>query len=263
MAQCPKVLRNYMTDYLQFVSNSLDIYKPVIYLLEKGLDSAGNSTIVDIASGGGGGLIGIARHLMPNQPGLKIILTDYYPNEDAFRHTKEKLPEIIEYIDTAVDARQVPPHLRGFRTQFLSLHHFRPADAAKILQDAVTKKQPIGIFEGQQRNLRSFISIMFSPLFVLLLTPFITPFKLGRFFFTYLFPILPLLILWDGIVSVLRSYTVEELKDMTSLLQDTESFTWDIGIVNGKGAILYLLGLPKGSILIPSLHSYCYKVDCL
>jgi hypothetical protein len=75
----PTVLRNYMTDYLQFVSNSLDIYKPVIYLLEKGLGSAGNSTIVDIASGGGGGLIGIARHLMPNRPGLKIILTAIIP----------------------------------------------------------------------------------------------------------------------------------------------------------------------------------------
>jgi len=35
--------------------------------------------------------------------------------------------------------------------------------------------------------------------------------------FTYVVPILPLLIFWDGLVSQLRTYSVQELEEFTSL----------------------------------------------
>jgi len=65
---------------------------------------------------------------------LKVILSDYYPNIDAFRMTKSKQPDIFEYFEEPVNAMDVPKHLKGFRTQFNSLHHFRPKDAKAILQ---------------------------------------------------------------------------------------------------------------------------------
>ena len=33
----PSFLRNYMTDFLQFISNKFDIYKPVVPVIQKGL----------------------------------------------------------------------------------------------------------------------------------------------------------------------------------------------------------------------------------
>ncbi len=56
----PKNLRSYAIDYLQFASNTLDIYKCVIPIIKNGVESSENTTIVDIASGGGGGLVKIA-----------------------------------------------------------------------------------------------------------------------------------------------------------------------------------------------------------
>src|SRR4051812_39250390 len=104
----PENLRRYATDYLQFASNSLDIYKCVIPIIEKGIESSVNTTIVDIASGGGGGLLKIAGHLKNNLRFLKIILTDYFPNIDAFKRTKLQQPDVFEYVEEPVNAMDVP-----------------------------------------------------------------------------------------------------------------------------------------------------------
>jgi hypothetical protein len=242
----PKNLRNYGTDYLQFVANAFDIYKDVVPVVLKGVQSSGNNTIIDIASGGGGGLVKIAEHLKNNIPHVKIILTDYYPNIAAFKRTKAKQPDVFEYIEYPVDAMKVPSHLKGFRTQFLSFHHFRPRDAKIILQNAVNDKQAIGIFEAQQRNFKSVIQLLFSPIAVLLMTPFIKPFHFDRLLFTYLIPIIPLFVLWDGMVSVLRTYTVTELKQMILELSNHALFDWEVKITKGSSSnILYLLGIPR------------------
>lgn len=242
----PKNLRNYMTDFLQFGANAFDIYKSVIPILKKGIESARNNTIIDIASGGGGGLIKIASHLKKEIPSLKIILTDFYPNLEAFRRTKSLAPDTFEFAETPVDAMQVPPLLKGLRTQFLSLHHFTPEQAKAILQNAVNDNQPIAIFEVQQRNILNLFPMILSPINVLLFTPFIRPFKWSRILFTYLIPVLPLFIMWDGIISVLRTYTSEELNQLIFELKKHDQFDWDIGITKGKPqGVSYLLGTPK------------------
>jgi hypothetical protein len=136
--------------------------------------------------------------------------------------------------------------LKGFRTQFLSLHHFRPEDAKAILQNALDNNQPIGIFEGQQRDFKNILRMLLSPIAVLLMTPFIRPIKVDRIIFTYLIPIIPLCTLWDGIISVLRTYHVTELKQMISELRNNKQFDWEVDIAKGKSNdILYLLGTHK------------------
>lgn len=241
----PKRFRNYETDFLQFVANTFDLYKHVIPVIEKGIQSSGTNTIVDIASGGGGGLVKIAAHLKERIPYLKIILSDYYPNIDAFKRTQSKHPDVFEYIEESVNAMAVPSYLQGFRTQFLSFHHFRPKDAKAILQNAVDNNQPIGIFEAQQRDIKNLIQRILSPVSVLLLTPFIKPFTFSRLIFTYLIPVVPLFTLWDGVISVLRTYTATELQQMILELRNNAHFNWKVGVTSDATPILYLLGIPK------------------
>lgn len=246
LAWFPKNLRNYATDFLQFGANTFDMYNPVINLLKKGIEHAGNNTIIDVASGGGGGLLKIATHLVKDNPTLKIILSDFFPNVDAFKRTQTKMPDTFEYIEQPIDAMNVPSSLKGLRTQFLSLHHFKPEQAKSILQNAVDATQPIAIFEGQQRNVQSIIPMIFSPITTWLFTPFIKPFKFDRILFTYFIPILPLVIMWDGIISVLRTYTSEELTLMIKELKNTDQFEWEVGIAEGTPVkVSYLLGIPK------------------
>lgn len=108
---------------------------------------------------------------------------------------------LYEFITTSIDARQVPESLEGFRTQFLSLHHFKPNDAKQILQNAVDSQSPIAVFEAQERSIPSVLAMLFFPISVLLSTPFIRLFGIGRLVFTYLIPVVPLFVLWDGLVS--------------------------------------------------------------
>ncbi len=241
----PEFLRNYMTDFLQFLSNRTKMYKPVIPILEELISKDKEHQIIDLASGGGGSLIWLNDELLKKFPDLKIILTDLFPNQEAFKYTKKQAPN-FEFPDTPVDARKVPENLKGLRTQFLSLHHFKPEDAVMILQNAVDSKNSIAVFEGQERSIPSILAMLFSPITVLLTTPFIRPFSLGRIIFTYLIPLVPVFVLWDGVVSSLRTYSVKEMENLVSRVKGQENYNWDIKrIKSGPGVILYLTGTKK------------------
>ncbi len=221
------------------------MYKPIIPVIKKGLEKSGTKQIIDLGSGGGGGLIWLNSELKKDIPDLKIILTDYYPNISAFNFTKKKAGN-IEFVEKPMDARKVPRELKGLRTLFLSFHHFKPTDAQQILQNLIDTHSAIAIFEAQERSLASIIAMLFSPLTVLLTTPFIRPFKMGRILFTYLIPIVPLFVLWDGVVSALRTYSLKEMNGMVDSLKGKDNYDWEINKVKSEPSVLlYLLGTKK------------------
>jgi hypothetical protein len=83
------------------------------------------------------------------------------------------------------------------------------------------------------------------PLRVLLATPFILPFRWSRLFWTYIVPALPLVLTFDVVVSLLRLYSVEELRGLTAGL---DHYHWQIGTVGARPIplrITYLIGTPK------------------
>ncbi|MEZ4932985.1 MAG: hypothetical protein R2788_12815 [Saprospiraceae bacterium] len=51
----PQFIRNYGTDFLQFIANKMDVYKEIIPVLKKGIQKSKQKKIIDLASGGGGG----------------------------------------------------------------------------------------------------------------------------------------------------------------------------------------------------------------
>ena len=53
----PGFLRNYMTDLLQFLANKSKLFKPSIGILDDMLKSSKENNIIDLGSGGGGGLL--------------------------------------------------------------------------------------------------------------------------------------------------------------------------------------------------------------
>lgn len=241
----PKSLRNYGTDFLQFLSNKTKLWRPAVPILQNLISKTNSTKILDLASGGGGGLIWLNSELKRVNPELDILLSDFYPNVAAFEYTK-KQADNFEHITIPIDARKVPENLNGLRTQFLSFHHFKPNDAIKILENAVSNNKTIAIFEAQERSVPSILAMLSSPISVLLVTPFIRPFKLGRIIFTYLIPIVPIFVLWDGIVSSLRTYSTKEMKELVKSVKNHNTYDWNIDKVkNGPGVMLYLTGSPK------------------
>ncbi|MFY0607789.1 MAG: hypothetical protein JXR10_13815 [Cyclobacteriaceae bacterium] len=169
----PSFLRNYGTDFLQFLSSKTKMYKPIIPIIEKGLKRRKIDQIIDLGSGAGSGLLWLSSELKKEIPNLKNVLIDSYGNISAFKFTNEKVSN-SERIETSADARDVPNRLSGLRTQFLSLHHFKPHDAKCTPQNNINTGSHIDIFEGQERSYSSILAMLFSPISVLLTTPIIS-----------------------------------------------------------------------------------------
>lgn len=242
----PKPWRDYGTDFLQFIAVKFDIYKDVVPLIDDVLKRSGKQEFVDCASGGGGGIVNIAKTLKSNSNDLVITLTDYYPNMAAFERTKNAVPEVFQYEKDSINAMDMPARYKGtFRTMFSGFHHFRPDGAKKILQNAVDTNSPIAIFEVVGRNASSIFSMVFVILNVLLFTPFIRPVRWQVLPFIYLIPIVPLYILWDGVASILRTYSEEERREMVASLNNSDSYEWKIGKTPGAMGINYLIGYKK------------------
>lgn len=175
------------------------------------------------------------------------MLTDKYPNIPAFQRLCSLSNNSVDFISTSVDATDVPTNLTGFRTFFTSFHHFQPEAARKILQDAVNKNAAIGIFEFTERTFLNALKVLLlGHLLVLLQTPFIRSFKLSRLFWTYIIPISPLIYFWDALVSHLRTYTVQELNELSEKI-NTNNYHWETGKFRSPKSnfnITYLVGFP-------------------
>ncbi len=246
----PQVFRRIQTDYLQFAATLGSGHKNLIPLFAKAMQHAKTDEIVDLCSGGSGPWIQLRKHL--NQAGLSVTikLTDKYPNPQAIQMWSHASLHGIEYLADPVDAMDVPPQLRGMRTFFEGFHHFKPDQAQSILRDAVEKKVAIGIFEASLKPPFGWLILILSPLITLftylLITPFIRPRTLSRFLWTYLIPIVPLATCWDGVISLLRVYSVQELMELTAPLQ-RDDYVWEAGQASTGTPIFgftYLLGYP-------------------
>ena len=246
----PQTFRRMQTDYLQFVATLGAGHKNLIPLFIKAMQHAGTPDIVDLCSGGAGPWVRLQEQLKQAGLPVNIQLTDKYPNPAAVQKWAEAARQGIEYLAEPVDALKVPPHLKGMRTLFEGFHHFRPDQARLILQDAVESRAAIGVFEASLKPPFGLILFLLAPLTTLLsylvLTPFITPHSLSRFFWTYLVPVVPLATCWDGVISLLRVYSPQDLKELTDSLP-SKDYTWEAGQASTGTPIFvftYLIGYP-------------------
>jgi hypothetical protein len=242
----PGIIRDAGTAYLSLVTRRAGQVDALAPSLSRALRKGNVSHIVDLCSGGSGPLPATLAALAANGgPPVTATLTDLYPNHEAFERMAKENPA-IDAVHSPVDATSVPPEFSGLRTLFSGFHHFRPEQARQILRDAVLARQPIGVFELVARHPVAMFAMLFVPILVLFSLPLLRPFRWGWIPLTYLVPVIPLFILWDGLVSCLRCYTQDELREMTADLA-SDDYEWEIGTVDIAGAPFdgcYLIGWP-------------------
>lgn len=242
----PDFLRDGVTDALQAVLSFCGVYRSITHRLNQAVEHAGSGRIVDLCSGGGGPWLWLHAQLSDsrNSP-LEIILTDKFPNLGAFERTYSATQGRVKFCSEPVDANNLPSHLLGFRTLFGSFHHFALPHADAVLQDAIRQRQGIGIFEVARRDPLAMLSTVFMPLGAFLTTPFIRPFRLSRLFWTYVLPVIPFVLFFDGVISCLRAYSQKELRALVDQLGG--DYVWQIGEERGRVApVTYLIGYPSG-----------------
>ena len=233
---CPSFIRRSVATFLAAVASRTNIYLPTLGVVKRALGQARTRTIVVLCAGSGGGIIDVAKALSPD---TKIVLTDIVPDTSFVGNSLTMV-----YDPRSIDARSVPADLKGARLIYGSFHHFSPSDAKAILDAAVRNAEPIAIFEATERSFRGMATCLLIPILVLLVMPLMRPVRILSLLLTYLIPILPLIMLWDGLVSSLRSYTQAEMQEF---VENLNSHKWEIGVLAGphRERISYLLGIPR------------------
>jgi hypothetical protein len=225
--------------------NKFNIYKPAAGIVKEIIDNTGNCEILDLCSGGGGGMDVFQRELEEiTRKNIRITLSDKYPNIDAFEKIKNETQGRVDYSKQPVDVLNIQDDRKYIRTIFSAFHHFNPEDARSILKNAVNNNVPIAIFEGAAKDIKNFFGILlFTPIIFLLITPFMKPFRFSRLFFTYVIPLIPITTVWDGLVSILRMYTPDEMLKMAESVTQN-GYEWKSGKAkNSIGtSIMYLTG---------------------
>ena len=242
----PALIRDAGTAFLEFAGRIGGQAEALAPVLSSALQRARENRIVDLCSGGSGPLpTALAVIAQQQDQTITATLTDLYPNRNAFERTTRSNPAITAVYEP-VDATSVPDDLKGLRTMFNGFHHFRPALAKRILASAVEDRESIAILEVVARHPLTLLSMLFAPLLAYLSVPFLRPFRWGWIPLTYLIPVIPLFIFWDGFVSCLRCYSQDELHEMTKDLT-SDDYEWEIGEIDLPGQPLngsYLIGSP-------------------
>ena len=239
-AWAPEWVRRAITEYLDTISRYSRVHRALTPLYAEVLRRTGHDTIIDLCSGSGGPIVQIQKLLRPRP---KVLLTDKYPDP---RWSDATFGNDVQVCRESVDATEVPSQFRGARSIVNAFHHFKPSFARSILQSAAAEDVPLIMIElAQRRTAQVLASPLIVPM-VFAMMPFVQPTRLTSLVFTYLVPVLPLIIFWDGLVSNLRAYSKDELLAMTGDI-DAPGYSWefrDIRLAPGAHASA-LIGWPE------------------
>lgn len=244
----PRDLRETVTLLLQFLLNLLGYYRIAAPLLLDAIQRTGSSSVVDLCSGSGGPWFELAPLLnrVSKDREVSVYLTDKFPTGASSTYTYKSTHQVAFWTES-IDAECVPLALTGFRTIFNSFHHFEPARAMRILRDVVKRREGIAIFEVPRRDFLTFCSAALMALGTFVFSPFVKPFRFSAFFWTYIVPVIPFVMWFDGVVSCLRSYTLPELRQLAEAA--SHEYRWIAGTLERKLGLIpirvtYLVGLP-------------------
>jgi hypothetical protein len=249
LPRLPGFIRRAITDLLEYQLNRYRVYDGLApKLAELVAEQGSDAELIDLCSGSAGPVRRM-RHLLQAQTGQapRVLLTDKFPNLQAFERISEASGGRVRFLRESVDAADVPPQLTGLRTIFTAFHHFQPPAARRILADAAAKRAPIAVFEFTSRTWANlFKAALLGPLLVWVDTPSIRPFRFSRLLFTYVLPVIPVCYAWDAFASHYRTYSPRELHVLVAGLP-CEGYGWDIGQQTSPESgftLTYLIGRP-------------------
>ncbi|KAL7938711.1 hypothetical protein V8C35DRAFT_288956 [Trichoderma chlorosporum] len=255
----PSFLRSHVQDALTLAWNSNTPLQPdspariaASTLIRQLGSSLSSYTFIDFCAGGGGPTPAIQQainsHLSAqDKPPVDFVLTDLHPNIAAWKRIVMKFPGIT-YESQSVDASNAPKDLverpggkKVMRLFNLSFHHFDDALARGILKDTANTSHGFAIFELQDRSFASAVSVFMFGVGAIVMAPIFALKRksLAIFIFSWIIPVLPFVLVFDGLVSCLRVRTPGEIE---SLLRGCGTVTSSWEMQSGRCRFIWPCG---------------------
>lgn len=166
-----------------------------------------------------------------NPGGVDFVLTDIAPHVAAWTAAAKRSAH-LHFVSAPVDAAAAPPDLLSglalssrdhdtgsqpkqvFRLFSLAFHHFPDTLARAILADTLRSSAGFAVLELQARSAASLLTVLLIGPLLWLVAPVFFWRDPGFLFFTYVVPVIPFVVVFDGLVSSLRTRTGEEVGRM-------------------------------------------------
>eukprot|EP00002_Diphylleia_rotans_P032277 TRINITY_DN6767_c0_g1_i2.p1 TRINITY_DN6767_c0_g1~~TRINITY_DN6767_c0_g1_i2.p1 ORF type:complete len:233 (+),score=52.77 TRINITY_DN6767_c0_g1_i2:130-828(+) len=224
----------------------------MIDLYHQVLKECKESRVVDLSSAASGPLRGIHHSLSVKGQRIKFVLTHHLPVGDLLTKIVKDAPDDIDFVAEPVLASNVPKSLNGVRSFFSAFQQFDTQTCRAIIQDAVNASQGIAVFEFTERRIFNLlVAIFIMPIFCLVSAPFQKSFGAAQYVFTFVLPVIPIVMTYDAVVNCLRSYSAEEMWDLVEQVQTTKTpYIWKVGrkpvspYLPGWN-VTYLIGYPN------------------
>ena len=241
---CPAFIRDSVVEILGRGLQALDFGAIVSPAFLSFLARSKSKKVLDLASGTGVPARLICETLEKSAPAF--VMSDLFPNIPSLELAVARQPDHLSFNPDPVDASAVSTNIdHDARTVFTAFHHFSPDAARDLIADAVAQDKALFLYEGFTRNLGRILTTMPAMGPCVWLNPWYTKKdRLAKVIFTYLIPLIPMVSMWDAIVSVLRVYSRDELMEMVA---DFDHYTWHYEEVpygwGGLGVVFH--GIPK------------------
>lgn len=236
-------------------------------ILRDVLDQSGETRIIDMCSGSGGPIPALVTRLRyykdycksksiefkPTQGAIvgaqpiEGVLTDLYPHltegkeiektccRNPFADEDKKVAggdaPYVTYYMSSVNATKVPAELTGLRTIMAAFHHFSPTLAEGILRNCVENGNPFCTIELANRSFLPIVAVIAATMVAVYIFPLLglVPMSKLRVLLIYITPVYLFFMLWDGIVSCLRTYTEKEFLALAARADPEGKFEWKTG----------------------------------
>lgn len=237
----PKFYHNYLRTLMSLLYEYFKIHTLWLPVIREFSQTAKSEVIMDPCAGSGHVNYLLEKELH-NENEIKFILSDFMTERAPMfsKQINEQENPRLKYIERSIDVLNMKEDELKIPKMFInSFHHFDKEQVGKILKTHSVSGTNILVLEYCRKSFLNFVSIFLGPIIGMLLFPFIVKKQdfILSFIFVFLIPIVPLMLLWDGIVSSLRTYSVEDLKKILN----------EIGVENYE-----IKGYQKSSILYPS-----------
>ena len=192
------------------------------------------------------------------EEGVDFVLTDIHPHLEAWERAAKK-SDHLKFIRSSIDAGDAPKNIlalatgdetrqqkKVFRLFSLAFHHFDEPDARRILQNTLETSSGFGIFELQDRTFEGlFTCLMLGP-----------SLWLGSWywfwgdwthlFWTYVIPVVPFVVVFDGLISCVRMRSGEEVMTLMEGLRGKKGWRFETGSAMHtwpSGRMTYFVGI--------------------
>ncbi|MCJ1457096.1 hypothetical protein MMC28_007462 [Mycoblastus sanguinarius] len=187
--------------------------------------------------------------VVEEEQGVDFVMTDIHPHLLAWEKAAKKSDHLL-YVPTPVDAGAAPRDLLAlanttlpipnpdprknknkkiFRLFSLAFHHFDTPLAAKIMRNTLETHDGFAIFELQGRDVGNLFT-------VLMLGPLLWAGswywfwgQWGHLFWTYVLPVVPAVVVFDGLVSCLRTRRAGEVMELVEKVGGGRGWRFESG----------------------------------